>query len=163
VPGQRTLFDLVVPAERIGPDFEHLRTFPGDAPARWMFDDVYQSFKDPDGNFVEQFQTTGFSARCFELYLFAYLSRSGFGVDRSHANPDFLVSRDGLTVAVEATTVNPSTSGVLAKLGKRISGLTVEELREYQRHEMRSALAVHFFRNYRLSTGSSSIVVTCRS
>jgi hypothetical protein len=133
---KRTLFDLVVPAERLNPDFEHLRTFPGDLPARWMFDDVYQSFADADGNFLEQFQTTGFNARCFELYLFAYFSRSGFTVNRTHQNPDFIVSRDGLTAAIEATTVNPSTSGILAKLGKRISDLSADEMREYQRHEL---------------------------
>src|SRR5882724_4679194 len=101
-----------------------------------MFGDVYQSFDDPDGNFVEQFQTTGFNARCFELYLFAYFSRSGFEVNRSHPNPDFLVSREGLTVAVEATTVNRSTSGVLGKSRKRISEMTMAELREYQRNEL---------------------------
>jgi len=36
-----------------------------------MFGDEYQSF-DIDGNFVEQFQTTGFNAVASELYLFAY-------------------------------------------------------------------------------------------
>jgi hypothetical protein len=28
-------------------------------------------YEDPDGNFIEQFQTTGFDARLWELYLFA--------------------------------------------------------------------------------------------
>jgi hypothetical protein len=101
-----------------------------------MLEDVYQTFQDPEGNFLEQFQTTGFDARCFELYLFAYFSRSGFSVDRSHAIPDFIVSREGLRVAVEATTVNPPTTGVLARLGKKISGLSPEELRDYQRNEL---------------------------
>src|SRR5438046_2696103 len=101
----KTLFEPVVAPEKLNPHFEQIRTFPGAECARWMFDDVYQSFSDPDGNFLEQFQTTGFDARCFELYLFAYFSRSGFAVDRSRPNPDFLVSREGLTVAVEATTV----------------------------------------------------------
>jgi len=101
-----------------------------------MLDDIYQTFDDPEGNFLEQFQTSGFDARYFELYLFAYFSRCGFSVDRTRPNPDFLVSKSGLTVAVEATTVNPSTSGTLAKLGKKISELSPEELREYQRHEL---------------------------
>lgn len=136
VSSRRTLFKPVVASEKLNPHFEQLRTFPGAESARWMLDDVYQSFTDPEGNFLEQFQTIGFDARCFELYLFGYFSRSGFGVDRSHPQPDFIVSKEGQTVAVEATTVNPSTSGVIATLGKRVSELTMEELRNYQRHEL---------------------------
>ena len=101
-----------------------------------MVEDVYQTFSDPDGNFVEQFQTTGFDARFFELYLYAYFSRSGYEVDRSHPKPDFLVKRQTKTIAVEATTVNPSTSGAVAKFGKRISRLREEGRLSYQQNEL---------------------------
>jgi len=101
-----------------------------------MLDDIFQDFIDPDGNFLEQFQTSGFDARFFELYLHAYFSRSGYQTDRSHPNPDFLVTRDGLTVAVEATTVNASMSGVVAKAGSKIAELTEEERREYALNEL---------------------------
>ncbi len=133
---KKTLFDPVVEAQKLNASFEHVRTSAGCSPARWMLDDVYQTFDDPERNFLEQFQTTGFNARFFELYLYAYFCRSGFAVDRSHPNPDFIVSRGDLTVAVEATTVNPSTSGILAKLGKKISDLSPDELREYRKHEL---------------------------
>ncbi len=133
---RKTLFDPIVPPEKLNPLFDELRTSPGREPARWMLDDVYQAFEDPDGNFLEQFQTSAFNARYFELYLFAYFSRSGFIVERSLPNPDFLVSRGGIRVAVEATTLNPSTSGVLARIGKKISDLEGEELREYEQHEL---------------------------
>ena len=103
---------------------------------RGMLDDVYRDFADPDGNFLEQFQTNGFDSRFFELYLFAYFSRSGYDVDRSHPNPDFLVTRGGLTVAVEATTVNPPSDGVLKSHGKTIASLSPAELREYTRNEL---------------------------
>lgn len=132
----KTLFGPIVPSTKLHPLFEQLRTSPGSESARWMLDDVYQSFNDPEGNFLEQFQTTGFDARYFELYLFAYFSRSGYGVNRSQPNPDFLVSRGDIQVAVEATTVNASTTGVLAKEGKKISELKEAELREYLRHEL---------------------------
>jgi hypothetical protein len=39
-------------------------------------------------------------------------------------------------VAVEATTVNPPTSGFLAKYGKKITELSSEELREYVNNEL---------------------------
>jgi hypothetical protein len=134
--GKKTLFDPIVPKEKLHPLFDGLRTAPGGEPARWMLDEVYQSFEDPDGNFLEQFQTSGFNARFFELYLFAYFSRSGFIVERSKPNPDFLVSRGGIRVAVEATTTNPSTSGVLAEAGRKISDLKGIELDEYEQHEL---------------------------
>ena len=107
---------------------------------RGMLEDVYLDFDDPDGNFLEQFQTTGFDARFFEIYLFAYFSRSGYKVDRSHPNPDFLVTRGSLAAAVEATTVNPSTSGVLKSHGKSIASLSPAEMRDY----MHNQLAIRF-------------------
>lgn len=72
-----------------------------------MINEIFGEFDDPEGNFVEQFQTGAFDARIFELYLFAYLTRSGYRVQRNHAQPDFIATRDGITVAIEATTVNP--------------------------------------------------------
>lgn len=48
-------------------------------------------YEDADGNFVEQFQTTGFDARVWELYLFATLSEVGYVIDRPHPAPDFTV------------------------------------------------------------------------
>ena len=99
-------------------------------------DDIYQTFEDADGNFLEQFQSTAFDARLFELYLFTYFERSGYKLDRTHAYPDFLVTRGDKTVAVEATTVNPPTSGAMKELGKTISDLNAVELRDYERHEL---------------------------
>ena len=104
----RTLFLPIVPTEKLDPQFKFLQNSPSYDPARTMMDKVYQDFDDHDGNFLEQFQTTGFNPRFFELYLFAYFSMSGFMIDRSHPSPDFIVSRDGVTVSVEATTLNPS-------------------------------------------------------
>ena len=77
------------------------------APARAMLREVASTMTDPDGNFVQQFQTHGFDARTFELYLHALFAEAGHAIDRTHARPDFLISRDGLTVAVEAVTANP--------------------------------------------------------
>ena len=105
-------------------------------PGRAMMEEIYRSFEDPDGNFLEQFQSTGFNPRCFELYLFAYLSRGRYEIERQHRNPDFIIARNGLRVALEVTTVNPSTSGALSKTGKKISDLSAADLLEYQQHEL---------------------------
>lgn len=106
---KKTLFVPVVEKEKLNPHFVLMMDSPSYNPTRTMLDLIYQDFEDPDGNFLEQFQTTGFDSRFFEIYLFAYFSRSGFTIDRTHPNPDFIVTRGGATVSVEATTINPST------------------------------------------------------
>ena len=123
----------MIEPERVHPNFEMLRTSEAGEPARRMPDEIYQDFEDPDGNFLEQFQTTGFDQRYFEIYLHAYFSRSGYNVQRIHQNPDFLISREGLSVAVEATTVGPPISGVMAEEGRKIRELSPEEVQDYIR------------------------------
>ena len=56
------------------------------------------------------FKRLGFDARVFELFLHAYFTRSPhalFEVERASERPDYLVTRSGITVAIEATTANP--------------------------------------------------------
>lgn len=132
----KTMFKLIVPEEKVHPQFKHLMEWPGAAPARAMLDKYFQTFDDSDGNFLEQFQTTGFDQRYFEIYLYAYFYTCGFVVERKHDNPDFILVSGKQRVAVEATTSAPSQSGVLAKLGKTISDLTYAELKEYQNEEL---------------------------
>ena len=45
------------------------------APARATMRDVVATMSDPDGNLVEQFQTFGFDARTFEIYLHALFAQ----------------------------------------------------------------------------------------
>ena len=134
-PG-KSLFIPIGQKSRLNKRFELIRHWRHQEPAAWMVDDVYQDFVDADGNFAEQFQTTGFDSRYFELYLHAYFSRSGYEIDRTHANPDFLVSKNNVRVAVEATTVNPPASGVLADVGRTINDLSPEELADYRMNEL---------------------------
>ena len=69
-------------------------------------DEVFADFRDVDQSFVRQFQTGGFSARVFELALFAYLREQGYELDRTSAGPDFII-RERVPFAIEATTANP--------------------------------------------------------
>ena len=132
---KKNLFVPVVPPEKLNPHFKSLVDAPSYHPTRNMLDLTYQDFDDPDGNFLQQFQTTGFDARLFELYLFTYFSNSGFEVDRTHRSPDFIVTRDGVTVSVEATTVNPSHGNLFA--GESLpSRLDPRELAHFQNEEL---------------------------
>ena len=103
------LFDPIVPESRRHPNFESIRCNPAHEPARLMMEQVFTSLAGiADKNFVEQFQTTGFDARLFELFLHAYLESIGAHATRAAERPDYLVSRGGATVAIEATTANPT-------------------------------------------------------
>jgi hypothetical protein len=129
------LLQPVVAEDKLYAKFKWISTAPEAACARAMLNDVYRDFTDPDGNFVEQFQSTAFDARYFEFYLFAYLQRSGYKIDRTYAFPDFIVERGGARAAIEATTTNPSTSGAL-KDAKKIADLTPDELLNYTQNEL---------------------------
>lgn len=88
--------------------FNLLMDSEGYSPARGIIEPMMRWYEDADGNFVEQFQTTGFDARIWELYLYAAFVELGYIVDRTVAVPDFVC--DGLLgrFSVEAVTVNPT-------------------------------------------------------
>lgn len=132
---KKDLFKPIVDASKLDEGFEYMRTSRVSEPARLMANEIFQDFPDMDGNFVEQFQTTGFDSRIFELYLYAYFSRSGYSVDRAHQQPDFIVTKGGVAVAIEATTVNPTQTEDTVDT-RRIADLTVEELREKLENEL---------------------------
>lgn len=105
--------DIGKQRSQLHPQFTHLRDLPGYAPARNLMRELQTAFSDPDGNFVEQFQTFGFDARTFEFFLSVMLEDAGHIVDRSFDRPDFFITKDGLTAAVEAVTANPPPTGVI--------------------------------------------------
>ena len=101
-------FKAVVPEVRLNPSFVRLRDEEVYSAARGIIEPMMRWYNDVDGNFIEQFQTTGFDARIWELYLFAAFREMNYGIERVHAVPDFECTNPLTTFAVEATTVNPS-------------------------------------------------------
>lgn len=101
------LFTQVVADQKLHPQYVSLRDLPAYAPARAMMDELASSFLDIDGNFIEQFQSTGFDARTFELFLSAMFVEQGHVLVREYDRPDFLLKKDGVEVFVEAVTANP--------------------------------------------------------
>ena len=132
---KKDLFELIVDEKKLDTGFEYMRTSRASEPARLMANEIFQDFPDTDGNFVEQFQTTGFDSRIFELYLYAYLSRSGYSVNKEHEQPDLIVTKGGVAVAIEATTVNP-TQAKDTIASRKIADLTTEELWEKLENEL---------------------------
>jgi hypothetical protein len=96
------------PVERLHLAFRKLTELEEYSPARGIMEAMMYWFKDPDGNFVEQFQNGGFNGRFWELYLFALLAELRHAVNRDHPAPDFLCRSIFGQFFIEAVTANPT-------------------------------------------------------
>lgn len=76
--------------------------------ARNLIKEIVFSYVDPDGHYIKEFQTQGFDARLWELYLYVYLYNAGFEFIHGNPSPDFHLSWFGQECFIEAVTVNPS-------------------------------------------------------
>jgi hypothetical protein len=97
----------VVPLARLHGGFRILRSEARYSPAREVVEAMMRFYQDTDGNFVEQFQTTGFDARLWELYLFATFVELGYAPAPDLAIPDFIFWGPEGALGIEATSVNP--------------------------------------------------------
>lgn len=99
------LFTPVVAPEKMHPSFAKLCQSKAFDPARRQIAEIMPHYVDVDGNFIEQFQSSGFDARLWELYLNSYLVEEQLFINREYDRPDFIVTKYGKTVAIEATIV----------------------------------------------------------
>ncbi len=127
-------FAPLVPEARLHPGFVQLTQNRGWAAARTVIEHMMRWYDDVDGNFVEQFQTTGFDPRMWEVYLFATLTESGYVLDRTAPMPDFVALGSGGPIALEATTVNPRV--IDGQLEPEPPTETEEQQINYARHYM---------------------------
>ncbi len=131
----QNLFSPIVEEAKLNPFYKLILENPTSEPARIMMELIFQDFSDVDGNFVEQFQTTGFDARIFELYLNACFASDGFKIQRDFARPDFLLEKDGVRFALEATTSNPNFAKQVNAIDKFLN-LTPEEIDQRSNDEI---------------------------
>lgn len=101
-------FTPVVQVHSLNTAFVSLRDALGYSSARGIIEPMMRWYEDADGNFIEQFQTTGFDARVWELYLFAAFTELGYEIGRIHAVPDFCCASPFGEFNVEAVTANPT-------------------------------------------------------
>jgi len=90
------------------PYFKILVNEPRYEAARNLIKEIAYTFVDVDGNYIREFQTRGFDARLWELYLYVYLHNAGFQINRDYPAPDYRVAFFGEECFIEAVTVNPS-------------------------------------------------------
>ncbi|WP_404365195.1 hypothetical protein ACIHQR_33305 [Corallococcus coralloides] len=144
-------FSSKLPRDKLSQDFLKLSETEAFVAARRIIDPMMHWYEDPDGNFIEQFQTTGFNARIWELYLFAAFVEMGYRIERIHAVPDFTCEGVLGEFAVEAVTVNPTrdkTGAVvpLPRLDTREA--THGFLRDYMPIKFGSALTTKLAKRY---------------
>ncbi|WP_345848854.1 hypothetical protein [Shewanella algae] len=102
------IFNPLVREDRMPEDYKTLVNSEFFSPAKELIQEIAYSFEDPDGNYIEQFQSAGFNARLWELYLYALFHEMDFMINREFNAPDYVVDKAGLRVCIEAVTVNPS-------------------------------------------------------
>jgi hypothetical protein len=134
------LFTLVVPEDRLHPLFKAL-AHRSHEPARRMLADIAATFNDKDGNFVKDFQATGFDARLWELYLHACLRSDGFTLDDTKAVPDYIATKVAQTVFIEAVTVNATQAEESDAAEAAAGGLTAWDLFS---HRMQNVYPIKF-------------------
>ncbi|WP_321403486.1 hypothetical protein [Maridesulfovibrio sp.] len=140
----KRLFNQVVDDNKLSDDFKSL-LLPAYKPALTMMETCFRDYHDKDGNFIEQFQSTGFDARVWELYLNTYFSKTGFSISDEHNRPDFVIEKEGQTLCVEAVTTNPSLAGAL----KGINNFeTIKEQYDFASIKMGSSLWSKHIKNY---------------
>jgi hypothetical protein len=131
LPGKNVpsdLFEPVISPDSFHPQFSDLRNSPFHGPARQLMNELHARMGDPERNFVQDFQGAGFHARAVEICCYAYLEEAGMRIERSFAFPDFIARRDGVAVAIEVVTSNPSDLESRDVSAARMEPLTDEEV-----------------------------------
>lgn len=72
-------------------------------PARNIIENIVRLMTDKDGNFVQQFQSDGFDARLWEIYLFVLFKEIGFSQSDKYDRPDFHLIKGDIEIFVEAS------------------------------------------------------------
>lgn len=112
-PKNKIPADLFIPISKkskLNPYFQIISQSPAHSAARNVINEILPYFFDVDGNFVQQFQTTGFDARLWELYLFCYFTEEQLEISRKYFAPDFLLAQGEMEVSVEAVIVSNKNS-----------------------------------------------------
>ena len=136
-------FKPIVPKEKRAFAFEQLRTHRSYTPALELINELMHYYEDPDGNFIQQFQSAGFDARIWEVYLYAAFTEMGYGFDRRHPAPDFHCRGVLGEFFVEATTL-----GVSPKTPELTEANGVDYFRNYVPIRFSGALCAKLDKRY---------------
>ena len=124
------LFTPVVADDKLHHSFRAMVRYPVWIPAISIVREMMRNFVDIDGHFVREFQTYGFDARIWELYLYAYLNEECLPLDRSFNAPDYVIALGDERICIEAVTVNPTGGATLGSEIPNLEQIPAEEADE---------------------------------
>lgn len=130
------LFSPVVPISKQHPFFARLANEESFLSARRVINEMMPHFVDIDGNFVEQFQSSGFDSRLWELYINSYLVEEQLFIDRTKHAPDFMVTKYGETVGIEAVIVGRKKEAPSLLFREPSRPITPEEIQKEHENAM---------------------------
>ena len=99
----QNIFEHIEKREKLNKNFILLDEFNGFKPAKDTIIKISRELKDKDGNFKQQFQTTGFESRLWELYLYMLFKESHFEILYDCNRPDFHLKKNNVDFFVEAS------------------------------------------------------------
>lgn len=99
----KDIFKHIVSDDKLNLTFRILEKHPPMSPAKKIIEAIAEEMNDNDGNFIQQFQTTGFNSRIWEMFLFKFVQENGFEIIEKHNRPDFNVKKDGVELFIEAS------------------------------------------------------------
>lgn len=109
--GPVDFFKPVVKEKKLHERFKHLVDGRGLVAAKSLIEVLMRWYEDQDGNYIEQFQSVGFDARLWELYLYVTFIEAGYKISNPGHAPDFALESLTTKFTVEAVTINPSNQG----------------------------------------------------
>lgn len=105
----RTELDLFIPIvsrSKINNTYNALKNSIGYSPAKELINYVFvHDFQDPDGTFIREFQSEGFNARLWEIYLSLVLKENNIEFLREKASCDFQCNKNSIDFNLEATII----------------------------------------------------------
>lgn len=102
----KKLFENIVTDDKLNAKFKLLQTAKQLNPAKLLIEEIASEMDDNDGNFIQQFQSTGFSSRLWEIFLFKFFKENGFSFNTTKNRPDFHVKKNNIDFFVEASLSN---------------------------------------------------------
>lgn len=99
----KDIYNQIVSDEKLNKNFELLKENKLFDPAKKIIENILVLMNDKDGNFIQQFQSDGFNARLWEIYLFILFKEIGFYQDEEHNRPDFYLLKEQVEIFVEAS------------------------------------------------------------
>ena len=99
----KDIYKQIVSNEKLNEKFKLLTQSKLFDPAKNIIGNICNLMTDKDGNFVQQFQSDGFDARLWEIYLFILFQEIGFTQSNKYDRPDFHLMKVGIEIFVEAS------------------------------------------------------------